>query len=68
VQGRLKAIADFCSIRRQLIKKAAHQVKSGLFQIWLHKVDEFRNCFLYENVFETNLQFQAVELAIARVG
>jgi len=32
-------------------------VKSGLFEIWLHRVDEFRNCFLYENVFETNLQF-----------
>ena len=48
-------------------KKAASQVKSGLFEIWLHRVDEFRNCFLYENVFETNLQFQAVELAIARM-
>ena len=26
---------------------------------WLHRVDEFRNCFLYENIFETNPQFQA---------
>jgi hypothetical protein len=34
---------------------------------WLHRVDEFRNCFLYENIFETNPQFQAVELAIARI-
>src|SRR5262245_28929324 len=34
---------------------------------WLHRVDEFRNCFLYENVFETNPQFQAVELAIATI-
>jgi hypothetical protein len=48
-------------------KKAASQVKSGLFEIWLHRVDEFRNCFLFENIFETNPQFQAVELAIARM-
>jgi hypothetical protein len=30
-------------------------------------VDEFRNCFLYENVLETNPKFQTVELAIARM-
>jgi DNA-binding NarL/FixJ family response regulator len=30
-------------------------------------VDEFRNCFLYENIVETNPQFQAIELAIARM-
>jgi hypothetical protein len=34
---------------------------------WLHRVDELRNCFLYENIVETNPQFQAVELAVARV-
>ena len=48
-------------------KKAASQVKSGLFEIWVHRVDEFRNCFLYENILETNPQFQAVELAISRM-
>jgi hypothetical protein len=46
-------------------KKAASEMKNGLFQIWLHRVDEFLNCFLYENIFETNPQFQAVELALA---
>jgi hypothetical protein len=30
-------------------------------------VDEFRNCFLHENILETNPQFQAVELAIGRM-
>jgi len=34
---------------------------------WLHRVDEFRNCFLYGNILEINPQFQAVELAIARM-
>src|SRR5262245_33201922 len=34
---------------------------------WLHRADEFRNYFLYENILETNPQFQAVELAIARM-
>jgi hypothetical protein len=48
-------------------KKAASQVKSGLLEIWLHRVHEFRNCFLYENILETNPQFQAVELAISRM-
>ena len=24
---------------------------------WLHRVDEFRNCLLYANIFETNPQF-----------
>jgi hypothetical protein len=48
-------------------KKAASQLKSGLSEIWLHRVDEFRNCFLYENVLETNPYFQTVELAIARI-
>jgi hypothetical protein len=48
-------------------KKATSRVKSGLSKIWIHRVDEFRNCFLYENAFETNPQFQAVELAIARM-
>jgi hypothetical protein len=48
-------------------KKAASQVKSGLLEIWLHRMDEFRNCFLYENIFETNPKFQTVELAIARM-
>jgi len=35
--------------------------------VCLNRVDEFRNCFLYENILETNPQFQAVELAIARM-
>ena len=48
-------------------RKATSRMKSGLSEIWLHRVDEFRNCFLYENIFETNPQFQAVELAIARM-
>jgi len=42
--------------------EAASQVKSCPSS-WLHRVDEFRNCFLYENIFETNPQFQAVEIA-----
>jgi hypothetical protein len=41
--------------------------ESGLSEIGLHRVDEFRNCFLYKNIFETIPQFQAVELAIARM-
>jgi len=28
-------------------------------------LDEFRNCFLYENTLETNPHFQALELALA---
>ena len=48
-------------------EKGRSQVRNGLFDIWLHRVDEFRNCFLYENILETNPQFQAVELAIARM-
>jgi hypothetical protein len=48
-------------------RKATSQLKNGLSEIWLHRVDEFRNCFLYENIFETNPQFQAVELAMARM-
>jgi hypothetical protein len=48
-------------------EKGRSQVRNGLSDIWLHRVDEFRNCFLYENIPETNAQFQAVELAIARM-
>jgi hypothetical protein len=48
-------------------EKGRSQVRNGLFDIWLNRVDEFRNCFLYENIPETNAQFQAVELAIARM-
>ena len=46
--------------------KATSRMKKWPFQIWLHRVDEFRNCFLYENIFETNPHIQAVELAIAQ--
>jgi site-specific DNA recombinase len=45
-------------------RKATSRVKSGLSDIWLHRVDEFRNCFLHENIVETNPLFQAVEHAI----
>jgi hypothetical protein len=48
-------------------EKGRSQVRNGLFDIWLNRVDEFRNWFLYENIPETNAQFQAVELAIARM-
>jgi hypothetical protein len=48
-------------------QKATFHPRSGLSENWLHRVDEFRNCFLYENIFETNPQFQAIELAIARM-
>jgi hypothetical protein len=46
-------------------QKATSRVKSGLSNIRLHRMDEFRNCFLYGNLLEINPQFQAVELAIA---
>ena len=46
-------------------------IAEGLSRLnWLHRVDEFRNCFLHflhENIFETNPEFQAVELAISRM-
>jgi hypothetical protein len=56
------------SKRGILPKEKGHfGLKSGLSEIWLHRVDDFRNCFLYENMLETNPQFQAVELVIARM-
>jgi hypothetical protein len=42
-------------------EKGRSQVRNSRSEIWLRRVDEFRNCFLYENIFETNPQFQAVE-------
>jgi hypothetical protein len=49
-------------------RKSFDVVAEGLSRLnWLHRVDDFRNCFLYENMLETNPQFQAVELVIARM-
>ena len=31
-------------------EKGRSQVRNGLFDIWLNRVDEFRNCFLHENI------------------
>ena len=49
-------------------RKAASRVKSGLSEIWLRRVDEFRNCFLIENIVATSPHFEAVETFSSKLG